>query len=143
VTQSLASRETHFVEARNFDRLRHYGDRPPVWIKSPIALLEDDAYLGLTGHERGVLHGLWLLCAKLEYDGLWPRLPFNTRYLSRQLGLRVKAADLEALADSHVIEILDSETGPESVRACTQRPCKSNQAADCASVGAGIRSEDR
>ena len=99
--------------------IRHYADRPPVWIKAPISLLEDDAYLSLTGHERGVLHGLWLLCAKLEYDGLTPRLPFNTRYLSRQLGLRVKAADLEALADTRFIDILASDSASESVRACT------------------------
>jgi hypothetical protein len=83
-----------------------------VWIKSPVSLLDDDAYLALSGHQRAILHGLWLERARLERDGLWPRVPFNKSYLSRRLGLRVTTADLEALSDTGFIEILASECGP-------------------------------
>jgi hypothetical protein len=34
---------------------RHYGDRPPSWVKLHVDLLDDEAYLELSGHLRGVL----------------------------------------------------------------------------------------
>ena len=119
MTQSRASREGHFIEIRKWHLLVHYADRVPVWIKVPVSLLDEDAYLALSGHERAVLHGLWLERAALECAGQWPLVSFNRHYLSRRLGLRVTFADLEALSESRFIEILDSETGPEGVRACT------------------------
>jgi hypothetical protein len=64
----------------------------------------------MSGHQRAVLHGLWLERARLERDGLWPLVSFNRRYLSGRLGLRVTSDDLEALDGAGFIEIPDSGT---------------------------------
>jgi hypothetical protein len=128
-------RRRRLGEIRNFDRLRHYGTRPIAWVKLHIDLLDDDEYLGLSGHQRAVLHGLWLERARLERDGLWALVSFNRRYLTRRLGLRVTSDDLEALEGAGFIHVWASKSGPTSVRACTQSPCKSAEAGDCSSLG--------
>lgn len=88
-----------YIEIPNWDGFQHYKDRTPKWIKNYTELLADDAYLGLTGHERGVLHGLWL-----EYASARCRLAVDTASISRRLGLRVTTATLEALNHAGFIE---------------------------------------
>lgn len=77
--------------------------RQPIWIKNYTQLLSDEAYLALSGHQRAVLHGLWLEYARgarQNHDGTASvprRLPDSTRSLSRRISLRVSRATLEAL----------------------------------------------
>ena len=71
---------------------QHYRDRDPIWIKNYRRLLADSAYLRLTGHERALLHGLWLMYA--SSDG---QIPLDARLISRQLSLRVNSSQLERL----------------------------------------------
>jgi len=81
-----------WIEIPNWDRFQHYRDRNPPWIKNYLELLHDDNYLSLTGHERAVLHGLWL-----EYASSRRRLRLDTRSISARLNLRVTTATLERL----------------------------------------------
>jgi hypothetical protein len=94
---------THVTDERwivipNWARFQHYQTRKgeqvqrPDWLKTYVRLLHDDAYLKLTLHQRGVLHGLWL-----EYAAAGRQLPDSTATVSRRLGERVTRGTLDAL----------------------------------------------
>lgn len=87
-----------WIVIEDWDRFQHYRDRVPIWIKNYVELMADDAYLGLTGHQRGVLHGLWLEYAKSRRE-----LLHNTSTISSRLGLRVTKRTLQALNDAGFI----------------------------------------
>ena len=86
---------TRWIEVVNWNEFQHYRKRRPIWIKNYIDLLVKDEYRELTGHQRGVLHGLWLLYAASECQ-----VRADTASISRQLDLRVSAAQIEALSDA-------------------------------------------
>jgi hypothetical protein len=81
-----------YIIVNRWSEFQHYKDRDPKWIKNYQRLLHDQAYLDLTGHQRAVLHGLWLL-----YASSGCQLTLNSRSLSRQLSLRVTSDILETL----------------------------------------------
>jgi hypothetical protein len=83
-----------------WDTFQHYKDKDPGWIKAYTSLLHKDEYLRLTGHQRGVLHGLWL-----AYASAHCQLRLDTASLTRQLALRVSSATLEALTNAGFIEV--------------------------------------
>ena len=81
-----------YLVVERWEEFQHYKNRAPLWIKNYTRLLHDDAYLGLSGHRRAVLHGLWLVYASSSC-----RLLFDHGSLSRRLHLRVTSDDLKAL----------------------------------------------
>jgi hypothetical protein len=81
-----------WIIVKHWGDFQHYKDRDPSWIKNYSRLLHDDAYLNLTMHQRGTLHGLWLSYAAA--DG---QLPGSTTRVSQQLGDRISTDTLEAL----------------------------------------------
>jgi hypothetical protein len=93
-----------YIEVLGWERFQHYKDRDPAWIKNYVRLLHNDAYLDLTLHQRGVLHGLWIL-----YAANGRQIRDSTATVSRQLGGRVSRATLEALNDAGFIRIVDSK----------------------------------
>jgi hypothetical protein len=58
-----------YVRLRNFERLIHYGKRPPTWCKLYSELLRDDDFLALTFTERGILVGIWQVEASNRRTG--------------------------------------------------------------------------
>jgi hypothetical protein len=84
--------EERWIVIPKWDQFQHYKDRDPKWIKNYNSLLSDDIYLDLTGHQRAVLHGLWLSYAASNRE-----LRSNTASLSRRLNLKVTSRDLDAL----------------------------------------------
>lgn len=92
-----------YIVVPNWDSFQHYSDRTPPWIKNYTELLHDDAYLGLTLHQRGVLHGIWL-----AYAASHRQLSGDTSALYRQLGERVSTATLIALNRAGFIELTAS-----------------------------------
>jgi hypothetical protein len=94
-----------FITIPKWEDLQHYktADRP-AWIKTYAKLLHDDRYLNLSGHQRAVLHGLWL-----AYASSGCRLPLDTRSLSARLQLRVSSATLTSLNDAGFIAICSRE----------------------------------
>jgi hypothetical protein len=107
-----------WISVCGWRRFQHYdpAKRQPPWIKIYTELMSDDAWLGLSGHDRAVLICLWL-----EYASSRCRLPLDARSsrsrgalgtlsLSRRLGLRVTTATLERLIDAGFIEIVASKT---------------------------------
>ncbi len=81
------------------DGFQHYSNRDPVWIKNYTRLLHSDEYMGLTLHQRGVLHGLWI-----TYAASGRQIRDSTATVSRQLGHRVSRATLDALNHAGFIE---------------------------------------
>ena len=83
---------------------QHYKDRDPKWIKVYRRLHSNDDYLGLTGHRRAVLLGIWI-----EYASSHGQLKVNHTSLSRRFNLRVNSSDLEALNEAGFIEFSASK----------------------------------
>lgn len=106
----MANRPRYIVVQR-WEEFQHYKDRDPKWIKNYLRLLRDDAYLDLTGHQRAVLHGIWLLYASSN-----AQLRADTRSLTRQLGLRVTSQHLESLSHAGFIRIFASRSGAEAAQ---------------------------
>ena len=95
-----------WISVRNWRKFQHYdpAKRAPKWIKVYAELMSDDAFLGLTGHRRGVLVSLWL-----EYALSRTCLRLDVKMLNRRLGLDTKMSDWEALADAGFIDIVASK----------------------------------
>jgi hypothetical protein len=94
-----------WVVVRDWDKFQHYKDRDPIWIRTYTRLLHDDAYRNLTGHQRAVLHGLWL-----AYASSGRQLRLDTRSLSARLNLRVSSHTLESLNNAGFIDLVASTT---------------------------------
>ncbi len=93
--------KVEWIVIPNWEKFQHYKDRNPAWIKNYPQLLSDEAYLSLSFHQRGVLHGIWM-----EYARAHRRLPDGTPTVSRRLGGRVTTATLQALEQAGFIEIV-------------------------------------
>lgn len=91
-----------------WETFQHYVPEPgrvPAWTKMYTQLITDEAYLDLSSHRRGVLHGLWLAFASSRC-----RLGADTRSLSSRLRLRVTTPDIVSLSDAGFIEVCSRET---------------------------------
>lgn len=99
-----------WIVVRNWTRFQHYHDRDPIFIKNYISLLSNDDYLSLSGHQRSILHGVWLAYASTNCQ-----LRADTGSLTRRLALRVSSAQLKALANAGFIEL--SASKPLALRA--------------------------
>lgn len=86
-----------------WEKFQHYKDRDPKWIKLYNSLLHSDDYLGLSGHRRAILHGLWMAYASSGCE-----LRMDPRSLSRRLQLKVTSQDLEALVTGGWMEMADA-----------------------------------
>lgn len=95
--------EDLFIEIPRWREFQHYKDRDPKWIKNYQRLLHNADYRRLSGHQRGVLHGLWML-----YASCGRQLPLDTASISAQLGLRVSSLQLASLNHAGFILILSS-----------------------------------
>ncbi len=130
--------EKRWIVVVDWERYQHRDSsrsKVPPWVKNETKLLSSPDYLGLTSHQRGVLHGVWL-----EYARSLRRLPDNTSSLSRQLGLRVMRRDIDALNHAGFItfsasrvasepDSLDRDRDRESVLRNPQSNTKKPQAA--------------
>ena len=88
----------------DWDKFQHYKNRDPVWIKNYVRLLQDPAYLGLTMHQSGVLHRLWL-----AYAASHRQITGGTLNVTRQVGGRVSAETLDALNHAGFIQFSASK----------------------------------
>jgi hypothetical protein len=108
---------SRYIQVRNWERFQHYRDREPPWIKNYTALLSDPNYGELSHAQRSTLHGLWLMYARSSRQ-----CPDDTSWISRQLGVRVTRATLEALNRAGWIEfVLAPRYQAASARALAER----------------------
>lgn len=104
-----------WIVVPKWDEFQHYTDgRRLKWIKTWTNLLDNDDYLGLSFHLRGVLHSLWVAYASAE-----GQLKASPQSLHRQLGHSVKKRDLESL--NHAGFIRFSGTKPARIRTVRSR----------------------
>lgn len=106
-----------WISVRNWRKFQHYdpAKRSPPWIKNYTELMSDDAYLGLSMVQRGVLHGIWM-----EYARARCQLPDSTAVISRRLGERVTRATLYALNRAGYIDIVASKALAEGYQGASK-----------------------
>lgn len=117
-----------YIYAVDWDRFQHYKDRRPVWIKNYIDLVDNDRYLELTGAQRALLHGIWMLLAVTGNGRLSAGVMSgkgqrnaNVNHLAARLQLR--KCSLEPLIQAGFIEVRASKaasTPSESASAETE-----------------------
>jgi hypothetical protein len=87
-----------------WDEFQHYKDRDPKWIKDHRRQYDDEAFLNLTFHQRGILQGL-----RHAYAASNRQISDSTLTLTRRLGQRVTTRDLAALNHAGFIEFSASK----------------------------------
>jgi hypothetical protein len=95
----------------NWDEFQHYKDRSPPWIKVYTSLLHNDAYLGLSPHQRAVLHGLWLMYASHRREVNSLPTPRQSHVSSAS---ESRQQQLKALVDAGFIEVSASKPAVET-----------------------------
>lgn len=122
-----------WISVRNWRKFQHYDPdkRVPPWIKNHTELMANDDYLSLTGHDRAVLHGIWLEYAssrcqlRLDDVSITSRARFGTRFgtlsLSRRLNLRVTSATVDRLNHAGFIDIVASKALAEGYQDASAR----------------------
>lgn len=104
-----------FIRIVNWDRLQHYKDRNPPWIKLHRDLLTSETWVSSTNDDRVLAIAIMMLAAATGN-----RVPANPRYIQRIAYLE-KEPDLSALVALKFIEILE-ETPPASKPLASARP---------------------
>ena len=96
-----------WISVRNWRKFQHYdpAKRAPKWIKVYAELMSDDAFLGLTFAQRGLLVSLWL-----EYANSRSAIRLDTASISRRLNGRATYAQLKSLSDAGFIDIVASKS---------------------------------
>lgn len=109
MTQSPGETDTReYIWISRWEEFQHYKperDRAPAWIKAYTKPLDDDRYLKLSTHSRGLLHDLRMAFARAHGE-----LPMNTRQLSHRLHYRVTTPHIELLNHAGFIDILSRQT---------------------------------
>ena len=100
-----------WIEIVNWDRFQHYRSRRPLWIKTYTELVTKREYLQLTGAERGLLHGLWMIYALSGGE-----VPADLKQLNRWLELSAKQVQLESLNHAGFTRVVASKPLAQSKR---------------------------
>lgn len=128
----------------NWEDFQHYRDRRPTWIKAYVELLDKPEYLDLTLSERGILHGVWLVTARMGNG----RLTYNLATVRRALGLPkyFRLAALDPLIHAGFIDIraskgLATRYQPASAEGLLRKPKEGG--ADSASAVAASKNGEK
>lgn len=95
------------ISIPGWEKFQHYKKRRPPWIKLHTDLLHRDEYLDLSGFDRAVLHGLWLMAAENAHDT--PTIA--VRHVSSTLAMRANSvhAAIERLNHAGFIHVSASK----------------------------------
>lgn len=112
--------DQQWIVVRNWADFQHYKDAWPTWIKFYAGLLHDPNWTDLPESTRLLLAQLFLVYASAR-----AQVPLSTRWLSRQLNMRVTSAQLERLNHAGWIEFssrpclehVKSASSPRATRA--------------------------
>lgn len=92
-----------FIRVIDFEKLQHYRDRKPPWIKLYRDLLSDDRLFELSEADRYQLIGLFLLAS--HHDN---KIPNKSGWLRKELGVN-RAISLQNLIDNGWIELVEQD----------------------------------
>lgn len=98
------------VVIKNFERLQHYKDRSPKWIKVYVDLLTDYAFAQLSNGNKWIYIGLLLLASRTDN-----RTPFDGKWLAGQLALGDEGLNLQPLVDAGFVMLADRNIVGECV----------------------------
>jgi hypothetical protein len=90
-----------FVRILNWDRLQHYKDRNPPWIKLHRDLMTSETWVSSTNDDRVLMVAIMMLAAATGN-----RTPANPRYIQRIAYLE-NEPDLSGLVELKFIEIIE------------------------------------
>jgi hypothetical protein len=99
-----------FLRVRNFDKLQHYKERAPVWIKLYVSILDDYHFQQLTDAEQFHAIGLMLLASRLNN-----KLPNDAAWLQKKIGA-TEAIDLQKLLDAEFLEFIKPENSARKAK---------------------------
>lgn len=103
-----------FLRVRNFDKLQHYKERAPVWIKLYVSILDDYHFQQLTDAERFHAIGLMLLASRLNN-----KLPNDAAWLQKKIGA-TEPIDLQRLIDCEFLEFVKPESSARKAKVSPQ-----------------------
>ena len=98
-----------YLRVKNFDKLQHYRDRCPPWIKLYNSLLDNYVFISLSVASRYHYISLLLLASRLNN-----RIPHDKDYISKML--HTTDFDSKPLLDSGMIAICKQNACPEESR---------------------------
>lgn len=111
---------TGYIMVENWDKLQHYKDRNPPWIKLYCSLLNDYEYCRLPDESKLLLMTLYMLASR--YDN---KIPCDPEWIAKQGSLK-SPIDLKPLesggfikcyqGDSKAIELCKQHAEPETER---------------------------
>lgn len=103
-----------FFVPRNWEKFQKHKRKQPPWIRSYVALLDDPNYIDMSDNCRAVLHGIWLLYARIGRPIAW-----QSGFIGGAIGMdgRAIAQALKVLLAREWIEIkeLEKETGAKGI----------------------------
>lgn len=91
-----------YFSVKNFEKLQHYKDRTPPWIRLYNSLLDDYEFGLLPDASKAHLLAIWLLASR--YDN---KIPYDPEWVSRRINA-TDPVDLDILTKSGFI-IFDQE----------------------------------
>ncbi len=100
-------KDTRYFEVCNFDKLQHYKDRMPPWIKLYNDLLDDYDFACLQDASKLHLIMIWLLASRTSNV-----LPYDTDYVARRINAS-DPVDLEVLRRAGFIRLVDHDESPK------------------------------
>lgn len=92
-----------FFKIKNFEKLQHYKNRHPPWIKLYNSITEDYEFSKLPGLLKGQLICLWVLASRQKNPGTG--LPYDPEWIRQRIGFE-EAVDLETLLAAGWIEMI-------------------------------------
>ena len=121
-----------FFKVRNWDKLQHYKDRSPPWIKLYNDLLENYEFSMLEDNEKFHLLGIYLLASRASN-----KLPFDSKGIKRKMDANSEV-DLDRLLELEFVELW-----PDSDTQALRLQDDSQPLADCSSDCIESREEQR
>lgn len=92
-----------FIRVVNWDKMQHYKDRSPPWIKLHRDLLTSETWVSSSNDDRVLAIAIMMLAADTDN-----RIPASPRYIQRRAYLD-NAPDLSGLLALNFIEIIEEK----------------------------------
>lgn len=89
---------TTHLRVKNFERLQHYRDRRPPWIKLPNGLLDDYTFAHLADVDKWHLVAIWLLASRSDNC-----IPNDAAWISRMIAA-TETPNIERLISAGFLE---------------------------------------
>ncbi len=109
IVRSKNMSQKRYFKVRDFDKLQHYRDRKPLWIKLDCAILDDYDFSALPDESKFHAVGLMILAARLNN-----KFPDDEQWLRKRISANSKI-NLKLLLEIGFLEVIKgARTGAEN-----------------------------